>query len=555
MIIPKKRYRYPKKIFLIISVLIFLLGGSISRSSSSCADECPFIGKTQCYNRTYQLVCDDYDYDSCLEWSSPQLCSGSTSYGYGFCSDNQRPNWYCSYSKQKCFYSCQPDPGNVSSHDYLGCYNNDVYWFDYIGGRQERYQDCGSNQICRNGQCVSSCECYSGPCCDGCHYKSSSAICNTESQTQYSCPWSSVCGADVGKRIRTRFRYCSGNSSQCSGRWSDWTPWTRWLVSDDCSSNEICVVGYSQCQYSSKCAQPQTTYSKYYIKNCYDNDLYWFDSKGIRQEKYQECSDDNECTIDGCQDGKCFNELKCDGTTCQVGSTDYCENCNHCGDDICNCEENNCTCPKDCGLIISILGKKETTPTEWKEEFDIKPEEKADFLIVIVNNGPEILNNIIVKAEIPQEIIYKGELKIDGIPYTGDIRDGIDTGSLSSNTIKTITFRGEMSPNELIDVEKTKTEISGNVNVANLSVSDSVKITLERSGMWAKESRTWVAAIGLRLKSLLKMWYLWLLLGLVLTLFSKKFYPPFRSWLSKKRLERKIKEVKRETKAEALRAT
>ncbi|MBZ9569410.1 hypothetical protein KJA16_00625 [Patescibacteria group bacterium] len=554
MRIPKKRYHYPKKIFLIISVLIFLLGGSIGQSSS-CADDCPFIGKTQCYNRTYRLVCDDYDYDSCLEWSSPQLCSGSTSYGYGFCSANQRPKWYCSYSKQKCFYSCQADLGSVSYHDYLGCYNNDVYWFDYILGRQEKYQDCFSNQICRNGQCVGSCECYSGPCCDGCHYKSYPAICDTESQTQYSCPWSSVCGADVGRRIRTRFRYCSGNSSQCSGRWSDWTPWTRWLVSDDCSSKEVCVVGYSQCQYSSECAQPQTTYIKHYIKNCYDNDLYWFDSKGIRQDKYQDCSDDNECTIDGCQDGKCFNELKCDETTCQVGSTDYCENCNHCGDDICNCEENNCTCSRDCGLIISILGKTETTPTEWKEEFDIKPEEKSDFLIVVVNNSPEILNNVIVKAEIPQEIIYKGELKIDGVPYTGDIRDGIDTGSLSSNTIKTITFRGEMSPNELIDIEKTETEISGNVNVENLSVSDSVKITLERSGMWAKESGTWVATIGLMLKSLLKMWYLWLLLGLVLTLFSKKFYPPLRSWLSKKRLERKMKKAKRETKAETLSAT
>jgi len=295
----------------------------LDSSSPSCTDKCSYSGQTRCYDRTHRQICGNYDSDSCLEWSSPRFCSGSTSCGYGTCDDDERPNRYCSGGK--CVYSCDYD-----------------------------------------SSCVSSCECSKGPCCDGCHYRPSTRICDFETKTQYGCPWGLDCGADVAKRTKTRFQYCSGNSSQCSGSWHKWLPWTNWKISDYCSSNEVCIVGNSQCQYSSSCAG---YYSKAYRKDCYDNDIYWFDSNGARQDKYQECLDDNACTVDGCENSTCFNILKCDGTTCEIGSPDYCENCEHCGDDICNCEENNDTCSKDCpqgletgkaavGLTLKSLLKK-----------------------------------------------------------------------------------------------------------------------------------------------------------------------------------------------------
>jgi len=40
--------------------------------------------------------------------------------------------------------------------------------------------------------------------------------------------------------------------------------------------------------------------------------------------------------------------LSCDGTTCELGSSDYCQNCESCEDGVCNCEENVCECPIDC---------------------------------------------------------------------------------------------------------------------------------------------------------------------------------------------------------------
>jgi len=143
------------------------------------------------------------------------------------------------------------------------------------------------------------------------------------------------------------------------------------MISDYCSANETCLVGNFQCQYNSACSQPVSSYVKYYRKDCYDDDIYWFDINGARQDKYKECSDDNSCTLDGCRDGACFNDSACDEATCEVGSSDYCQSCEHCGDENCNCEENMCTCFEDCRdpeLIATILGEKESALPPEKEE-------------------------------------------------------------------------------------------------------------------------------------------------------------------------------------------
>ena len=268
---------------------------------STCSDQCSYNGQTRCYNSERKQVCGQHDSDSCLEWSHSISCSGNTSCGYGTCDNDEKPDWRC--SNGNCVYSCNYD------------------------------SDCGS-----------SCECSTGTCCDGCNYRSSTWICDTEKDTQYGCPWGTGCGADVAEKSKTRYQYCSGRSSQCSGSWDDWLPLTAWKTSDSCSASEVCVVGTSQCQSSSTCSSSDAKY----IKGCYDNDVYWFDLANTRYSKVQECEDDNPCTVDSCKEGACVNELKQDGTTCEIGSPEYCENCEHCGDGLCNCEENKDSCSDDC---------------------------------------------------------------------------------------------------------------------------------------------------------------------------------------------------------------
>ena len=98
-----------------------------------------------------------------------------------------------------------------------------------------------------------SCECSSGPCCDGCHYRPSTYVCNTWTETDYGCPWGTDCGDNVGVRTRTNRRYCSGTSASCNGAIS-YGSWSSWSVADNCSSTERCADNDPTCNYDSSCA-------------------------------------------------------------------------------------------------------------------------------------------------------------------------------------------------------------------------------------------------------------------------------------------------------------
>ncbi len=440
--------------------------------------------------------------------------------------------------------------------DYLDCWNDDVYWFDGDGDRESKYQDCGSDycnnwsstycsggdvykkrtcynkgcsddscysnsytdrdlvercdsdEICSGGECVRECECSSGSCCDGCHYKSSSTICDVETQSQYGCPWGTGCGSDVGERKKSKFKYCSGDNSQCNGNWGNWTSWASWQITDSCSTSEVCRIGNSACQYNSNCVYSPPSYYKYSNRRCYDDDLYWYDSNGLKQDKYQECLDDNACTADGCENNACFNNLRCDGSTCDLGTEDYCQNCEHCGDEACNCQEDKCSCSEDCSAVIISAFGKISDMTEWKTSLASKTGEELSFLFVVVNSGAEIAEDVFVKAEIPSGIDYKNELKIDGDSISGDIRKGIEIDSIEPDVVKTITFKGKAGETG------EGAELLGKVEAKGLSSTDSVVLTFGEKG---QEEKQGIAAAGLLfLKYLAKRWYIWLLAGLAI---------------------------------------
>ncbi len=544
----------------------------------ACTNECSYSGQTRCHSYAQKQTCGNYDSDPCLEWSLAETCSGSVSCGYGICASDQRPSWHC--SNGVCAYNCNYDSSCQQRQNYLLCYDNDVWWHNAQGYRLNKHQECGesscdswgsyycsgnavyqqkncyhrgcsnnscystpytesrlvqvcsSGQICSNGQCINQCECLSGPCCDGCRFKSSSTACDTKIETEYGCPWGTTCGADVGKRTRTSFRYCSGNSASCTGNWGGWMSWTSWLVSDYCSLGETCVAGLSQCSYRAGCTRP----TPHYRKDCYNNALYWFDQSGTRGLKYKDCADNNSCTIDSCSNAKCQNELKCDGSACSIGTKDYCKSCNHCGDGICNCEETICSCPADCqtkGLTISFLGKKEKNGAEWKEEFIANPQDMVDLLMIISNNGEEALNNVSIKVDLPKELIYKNNLKIDGASLSGDISSGIVLASLAPKSIKTLTFKGQIVQEKLIDLPKTDIGLIASANVQNLSASDSATIKFGKFASLPTGEANALAA----LKSMLKGWLIWTAVAIfsVLALFIAGFY--FLFWMIKKRKE------------------
>jgi len=361
------------------------------------SDECSYSGQTRCYDSTRRQICGNYDSNPGLEWSSPKKCSGITSCGYGRCDSDERPYRYCSGGD--CIYRCEYDSSCAKS----------------------------------------SCECSEGPCCDGCNYRPSTFVCNSEIQTQYGCPWGLSCGADVGKKTKSRFKYCSGDSAECSESWSSWLDWTSWRIADSCGTTEVCWVGNSQCQYSSSCVssapEPEPEFS-----------------------------------------------LKCDDGN---------------------------------ALMLSLLGRKENSSEEWKKDVKAAPGQRIDFLLIIANSSSEDLDGVGVKVELPQEIIYRGNLKIGESSSEENISEGFNIGYLSSGAIETITFKGEVSS----DIGAEEKYVVGSVNIENLSISDSTKVAFEKP----KEQMA-AAAATFSLKELLKKWYFWalLILGIIILFYLIK---------------------------------
>lgn len=557
---------------LVSSVALFLL--SFAYAEPSCT---PHAYKQCFFNQVYWYdSCGNREelFQDCGvdEWTDNYQCLGSTWLQrqkiIRWCSDGtcQQSTTYQNY--QDCSALSQICQNNQCvygyTNRYLSCYDNDLYWFDSYYGRQEKYQDCGDSyctdsgynycvgnsvyrqrtcynrgcagnacystttysdtqlvqtcgygQTCQSGYCTGSyCECSSGLCCDGCHYKSSSVICNSETQQEYGCPWGSACGSDTGVRTKIRYQYCSGYSASCTGAWSNWSGLSDWTVVNYCSNTQTCIYGNPTCQPKAECSTPSPpSYVFRSYKVCYDNDVYWYDSRGERQDKYRECTDTNNCTIDNCQDAKCVNELKCDGSTCSIGSSNYCNSCSHCGDGICNCAETITSCSQDCGVIglaVTIFGKKENEPVQWLKTVSSSAGQKFDFLVVVSNGQDSPMNNVTLKTDLPPEIIYQGDLKLDANSYDGDIRTGINLGTLAAKAVRTLTFKGEVAA----DLSRTEADLIATVITLSGSSADNVKMLFPGGGQIITKPEGGLAAV---LKFDLKK-PLYILIGIVLAI-------------------------------------
>ncbi|MEA3452810.1 MAG: hypothetical protein U9Q96_00540 [Patescibacteria group bacterium] len=543
----------------------------------SCQNECAYSGQLRCYNSTSRQICGNYDSDSCLEWSSAQSCTGSTSCGYGSCDSNERPNWSCSGGV--CEYNCSYSSScGGYDNDYRQCYNNDVYWYDSNNNRQSKDEECGSDycnswgsnfcssgdvykqrtcydkgcsgsscynnseterelvercdgdEACDDGECVKDCECSTGPCCDGCHYKESDKVCNSYTKSEYGCPWGIGCGADVGKRTKIKFQYCSGDDSDCDGSWGSWRNWSSWTVNDYCSNTETCSVGDGTCNYSSSCAYTPV----YNTKQCYDNDVYWFSQAGLRLSKYMECEDTNSCTQDGCDNSRCYNELKCNGSTCSKESADYCDSCEHCGDGIANCDEDFCSCPIDVHfpvaqrIAISGLVKEGEADADWQKNISINPDDEFSIMIVVASSGEETIYGVRVRNVLPDGLIYQGNLKVDGSPFVGNILADLNLGSLSQGQSKVVTFDVKAAASEEFVADNIYLNSISTVYYDDELISDSVGIEVVREIIGVAAAGTIfgqiVAVIGSLAFWLVMLFILFLaiILALVSYYFSRK---------------------------------
>ena len=210
---------------------------------------------------------------SCFSSKSPRLvqsCSQGCEAGL----------WYIGCSTKNKTNSA--NSATYNPHSYQRCVGNSVYWFDSYNNQKDLYQTCSSGQTCSGNNCVTN-----------------KPVITYNQKSVRGCLNNNVYWYDSLGNQQDLYQNCGASGQSCQD--------------GQCVGNKIIIA--------------QSTFVKNYRIKCYNNNVYWYDSNESVQSIYQNCSDNNQCTVDSCGDSQCKNELKCDGSTCAKSSEDYSKFC------------------------------------------------------------------------------------------------------------------------------------------------------------------------------------------------------------------------------------
>ena len=458
-------------------------------ASSYCSDSTTAQLQTPC--ATNQICTNGSCTTSCTQ-NSQQRCNGNNLYWYDSCGNQGNLIQYCTNgcSGNTCITN------TCTYHASQRCSGSYLYWYDSCGTQQELAQ------YCTNG-------CSGNACTTNYCTQNSSQRCSGNNLY-----WYDSCGVQ-GSFIQYCTNGCSGNACTtnnynpygnctyhayklCVGGsiyWYD-SCGTQQDLYNTCSGGQTCQ--YGQCVFNTQTyVAPQTNYVVNYRTACSGNSVSWYDSLGVASGLYQNCADNNSCTIDSCFASRCSNILKCDESTCLTGSADYKIYCQASQPVTTN------------NLSLSFFSKQNLGTTQWQKTTQADSNSQVYFMISALNNSTAQIDNVNISANIPTEISSLGNLQLNGVPVSGDIVTGINIGSIAPSTTKLITFEGKT---QVISSLATK-QATATSNVLGATQSDSVSINLTPSQATAAVSNTQTTS---GFGEFLKRWYLWILGAIVL---------------------------------------
>jgi len=225
--------------------------------------------------------------------------------------------------KESCQFGCSVDTCNPNPKFEYKCYNNDVYWYNANGVRTELKENCQFG--CKDNACDTNSKyvvkCYNDDVywydIDGnrtelkesCQYGCTGNTCDPNPQYEYKCYGNDVYWYDSNGNRTDKKESCQYG---CTGNTCDPNPQYEYK----CYGNDVYWYDSNgnradkkeSCQYG--CTGNTCDPNPQYEYKCYNGDLYWYDSDGNRTDRKESCQygcTGNTCDPNPQYEYKCYN--------------------------------------------------------------------------------------------------------------------------------------------------------------------------------------------------------------------------------------------------------
>ncbi|MFA6189966.1 MAG: hypothetical protein WC711_00405 [Candidatus Staskawiczbacteria bacterium] len=388
-----------------------------------------------------------------------------------------------------------------NSQYYLGCYNDSVYWFDECNLKVEFVEQCYSDEVCSNGQCVLvDIDCYDNeecgtdgivgnPFCQGNavykNYKTytcnnagtTSSYCTnaTTAQLQNTCTTNQTCtggsctnvnincytNSECGTNGFVGDPFCQGNSVYRN--YKTYTCNNPGTSSSSCTNSTVAQL-QSTCLANQTCTNGSCTSNctANYEQRCVGTSLYWFNSCGVQGSYIGTCGNNctpnyqqrcvgtsmywfDSCGVQGSYIGTCGNNCTPNYQQRCVGTSMYWfDSCGVQGSYIGTCGQTNST------LTVTKTVKNLTTNTSFVNSVYANPSDVLMFMITLQNNGNQDSQNVVVRDSLPSNLIYSNQLVIArsnnaSNSYSGDIMSSLNLNTILAGQTVTVTYQVQVA--------------------------------------------------------------------------------------------------------------
>ena len=474
---------------------------------------------------------------SCSSSTAPQLktdCAGNQTCSNGSCINQNIPcssNTDCGTNGYEGSPFCQGNSIYRNFRTYT-CNNPGTSGSTCISSiNPQLFNNCSSDQVCSNGSCsvqnnlVASC--YATPSPANSNQNVSFIATATGGNGIYTYSWSGA---------------CSGAGQVCANTFSQSGTQTATVnvTSDSQTTSAVCSVNINQ-----SCAQQAS-------QRCVGNNVYWYDSCGNQGNLIQTCGYNQNCQNGNCQNNQnnCsyHSYQRCVGNylywydSCGIQQDyQYCQN--GCSNGYCQTVNNyNYT-----NLTVNVTAKNLTTGLGWYSSIAANPSDMLMFMITLVAQGNQGVNNVFVRDILPYGLVYKNNLVVSGSNgYGGDVTSGINIGTISAGQTVTITYQAQVGPasnfiygTSILTDNASVTSSGNNPNVSNAIVS------VNRTAVYGATS----VSTGLTNNFIVDSFFLPLMIALLgLWLFRSGLFG-FEKWADKKKISAIRYKAKKQLKA------